>query len=294
MIEGLILKGIGGFYYIETVEGIYECSVRGKFRKTGISPCAGDHVKILTEEDQTGVIDEILPRKNSLVRPAVANIDNLFIIVSLVDPSPDTLMIDKTIAAAEMNQIEPIIVITKNDLCEGEDKLTELKKIYDKAGVPCLVVSALENQGLNEIHERLKGKISALTGNSGVGKSTLLNALFPAFYLETGEISRKLGRGRHTTRQVELYKIEENSYVADTPGFSTFDVAKYDMTSLDELFHGFREFEEYFGQCKFTSCSHTCEKGCTILQAVEEGNISVSRHQSYKVIYQEIKDNKPW
>lgn len=294
MTEGLILKGIGGFYYIETENGIIECSARGKFRKTGISPCAGDKVKIIIEENGTGVIDEILPRKNYLVRPSSSNIDNLFIVVSITDPTPDTLIIDKTICAAELNKIEPFVVITKQDLCDNSNKIDEFKQIYDKAGVTCIPISTQTGEGLAKIKEQLKGKISVLTGNSGVGKSTLLNALFPDLFLETGEISQKLGRGRHTTRQTELFKIDENSYVADTPGFSTFDVERYKITETDELFHAFREFNKYFGQCKFTSCAHICEKGCEILKAVEDDEISRSRHQSYVTIYQEIKDKKQW
>lgn len=293
MTEGLVIKGIGGFYYVETPQGVYECTARGKFRKSGISPVAGDSVRILEQEDGTGVVDSVLPRKNVLARPAVANIDRLFIVASLADPSPDTLILDKTIAVAELHHIEPVLLITKQDLCE-EDNLTALQAVYDKAGIPCLAVSAETGEGLEEIRQMLKGKISALTGNSGVGKSTLLNALFPSLYLETGEISAKLGRGRHTTRQVELFKLDENSYVADTPGFSTFDVARYQLTDPQELFDGFREFADYFGRCQFTSCSHTCEKGCAVLQAVREGKISPSRHQSYTAIYQEIKDNQPW
>lgn len=294
MTEGLILKGIGGFYYIETENGIVECSARGKFRKTGISPCAGDNVKIEIEENGTGVIVEILPRKNYLVRPASSNIDNLFIVASIASPTPDTLIIDKTICAAEINKIEPYIVITKQDLCDDDSKIEDFKQIYNKAGVTCIPVSTKTGEGLSQIKDLLKNKISVLTGNSGVGKSTLLNALFPDFFLETGEISQKLGRGRHTTRQTELFKIDEKSYVADTPGFSTFDVERYKITETDELFHAFREFGDYFGHCKFTSCAHICEKGCAILKAVEEGKISRSRHQNYITIYQEIKDKKQW
>ncbi len=294
MTEGLILKGIGGFYYVETEKGIYECSARGKFRKTGISPSVGDRVEILTDGKDKGVIDAILPRKNVLVRPAVANIDNLLIVVSMINPYPDTLMMDKTIAVADINGITPLVVITKGDLCEDMQRAEEIKEIYDRAGVPCVMASGVTHEGLDFVRTALQGKISALTGNSGVGKSTLLNAVFPQFYLETGEVSQKLGRGRHTTRQVELYKIAEGSYVADTPGFSTFDIERYQLTDTDELFTGFREFADYFGQCKFTSCSHICEKGCKIVEAVEKGEISASRHQSYAAIYQEIKENKPW
>ena len=244
-LEGLVRKGIGGFYTVETPEGLYTCTARGKFRKARISPYAGDRVRILAEEDGTGALEEILPRRNFLVRPPIANIDQLFIVSSLRDPYPEPLIVDKTIAVAELEDIQPILVLTKTDL-EGPSPLT------------------------------------------------LLNALFPEFALKTGEVSQKLGRGRHTTREVELYKLEGGGYVADTPGFSTFDIERYRLTDKEKLPYGFREFLPYLGQCQFTSCSHTCEKGCAILQAVEKGEIPRQRHESYCAMYQEIKDVKQW
>lgn len=290
LLEGLVRKGIGGFYTVETSEGFYTCTARGKFRKERISPYAGDRVRISPEEDGTGALEEILPRRNFLVRPPIANIDQLFIVSSLRDPSPEPLIIDKTIAVAELEDIEPILVLTKTDL---EDS-APLKSIYDLAGIPCLVVSSVTGEGVDQVRELLQGKISAFTGNSGVGKSSLLNAVFPDLSLKTGEISQKLGRGRHTTREVELYKTPDGGYVADTPGFSTFDIERYRLTDKERLAYGFREFLPYLGQCQFTSCSHTCEKGCAVLEAVEEGKISRSRHESYCAMYQEIKDVKQW
>ena len=289
-LEGLVRKGIGGFYTVETPEGIYTCTARGKFRKARISPYAGDRVRILGEEDGTGALEEILPRKNFLVRPPIANIDQLFIVTSLRDPSPDPLILDKTIAAAELEQIAPVLVLTKTDL----DDASPLQKIYSVAGIPCFAVSSVTGEGVDQVGALLEGRISAFTGNSGVGKSTLLNALFPDLQLKTGEISQKLGRGRHTTREVELYKLEGGGYVADTPGFSTFDIERYRMTDKEKLAFGFREFTPYLGACQFSSCSHTCEKGCAVLQAVEEGKIPRSRHESYCAMYQEIKDVKQW
>lgn len=289
-LNGFVRKGIGGFYYVETSQGLYTCTARGKFRRERISPYAGDRVKITAEEDMTGSLDEILPRKNFLVRPPVANIDRLFIVSSVREPSPDTLIIDKTIAAAEMREIEPVLVLTKTDL---EDAV-RLKEIYDRAGIRCCIVSSVTGDGVEAVRELLEGCISAFTGNSGVGKSTLLNAVFPDFALKTAEISQKLGRGRHTTREVELYKIGEASYVADTPGFSTFDIERYQITDKENLVYGFREFLPYLGECQFTSCSHTCEKGCAVLQAVKEGAVPQSRHDSYVAMYQEIKDVKQW
>ena len=289
-LEGLVRKGIGGFYTVETEQGMYTCTARGKFRKERISPYAGDRVRITGEEDGTGALEEILPRRNFLVRPPIANIDQLFIVASLRHPFPEPLIIDKTIAVAELGEIQPILVLTKTDLEDG----SQLKAIYDLAEIPCLVVSSVTGRGVDQVRALLRGKISAFTGNSGVGKSTLLNAVFPEFQLKTGEISQKLGRGRHTTREVELYKLEGGGYVADTPGFSTFDIERYRLTDKERLAYGFREFLPYLGECQFTSCSHTCEKGCAILQAVEEGNISRSRHESYCSMYQEVKDVKQW
>ncbi len=289
-LEGLVRKGIGGFYTVETEQGMYTCTARGKFRKERISPYAGDRVRITGEEDGTGALEEILPRRNFLVRPPIANIDQLFIVASLRHPFPEPLIIDKTIAVAELGEIQPILVLTKTDLEDG----SQLKAIYDLAEIPCLVVSSVTGRGVDQVRALLRGKISAFTGNSGVGKSTLLNAVFPEFQLKTGEISQKLGRGRHTTREVELYKLEGGGYVADTPGFSTFDIERYRLTDKERLAYGFREFLPYLGECQFTSCSHTCEKGCAILQAVKEGKISRSRHESYCSMYQEVKDVKQW
>ncbi len=289
-LEGLVRKGIGGFYTVETVEGFYTCTARGKFRKARISPYAGDRVRILGEEDGTGALEEILPRKNFLVRPPIANIDQLFIVSSLRDPHPETGIIDRTIAAAELENIDPVLVLTKTDL----EDASGLKAVYDLAGVPCVVVSSVPGAGVDQVRALLSGKVSAFTGNSGVGKSTLLNALFPHLDLKTGEISQKLGRGRHTTREVELYKLEGGGYVADTPGFSTFDIERYRMTDKERLAFGFREFLPYLGECQFSSCSHTCEKGCAVLEAVREGKIPRSRHESYCAMYQEVKDVKLW
>lgn len=293
-LQGLIIKGIGGFYYVETGNGTYECRARGKFRKDGITPYAGDFVLLDAEEDMTGFIKEILPRKNYLVRPPVANIDNLFIITSLKEPTPDLRIIDKTIAVAEINDIEPVLIITKSDLFSGSSEADALKAIYDKAGIPCHVVSGITQDGIAPISGLLSGKTSAFTGNSGVGKSTLLNALFPELTLKTGEISQKLGRGRHTTREVELLKLDCGGYVADTPGFSTFDMEKYQITDKEVIVHGFREFIPFLGSCKFSSCSHTCEKGCAILQALENGEVGKTRFDSYVYMYNEVKDIKQW
>ena len=288
---GLIIKGIGGFYYVRTADGnTVTCKARGVFRKAKITPLVGDKVRFSMVDDEEGVIDEIIPRKNSLVRPPVANIDRLFIVSSVRDPSPSTLIIDKTIAAAEIKDIEPVLVITKTDMGEYD----QLKEIYSSVGIKTVFVSSVTKEGTEEVRELLKGCISAFTGNSGVGKSTLLNAIMPELFLETGETSKKLGRGRHTTRHVELFEVESGGYVADTPGFSTMDMERYDLIEKEKLPFAFREFEPYLGECKFTSCSHTCEKGCAVLEAVKEGKIKQSRMDSYIAMYNEVKDIKQW
>ncbi|HEX3040171.1 MAG TPA: ribosome small subunit-dependent GTPase A [Caproiciproducens sp.] len=290
MKNGLIIKGIGGFYYVEAAGAVYECKARGVFRKNKITPLAGDHVTISTEEDGTGTIEEILPRRNFLIRPPVSNIDQLIIVVSVCEPSPNTLIIDKTIAAAEDKGIEPVLVVSKTDLqdCRG------LCDIYEKTGISYYMISSATGEGVDEIRGLLRGKITAFTGNSGVGKSSLLNCIDERLHLPTGEISLKLGRGKHTTRQVELIKLEEGSYVADTPGFSSIQIERYDIVNKDNLQYCFREFAPYLNRCKFASCSHTCEKGCAVIEAVEEGIISKSRHENYVNMYNEVKDLKEW
>ena len=287
---GLILKGIGGFYYVKAGDTVYECKARGVFRRNAITPLVGDHVKLLIEENQSPIIAEILPRKNSLIRPPMANLDQLVLVAATCDPAPSTLVIDKIIAAAEDKGISPILVISKIDLEQAQ----WLRDIYEPIGFPVVLVSSATGEGVKQVKELLRGKITAFTGNSGVGKSSLLNQIDRRFCLETGEISRKLGRGRHTTRQVELFPLEGGGYVADTPGFSAIQMERYDVVHKEQLPYCFREFEPFLDQCRFPSCSHTCEKGCAVLEAVREGKISRSRHESYVALYQEVKDWKEW
>ena len=290
-LYGLILKGIGGFYYVhDGHETVYECKARGLFRKQSISPLAGDRVKLETEENQDAVITEIMPRKNVLTRPPIANLDQLAIVVASCSPAPNTLVIDKTIAAAENQGIAPILILTKTDL----GQVQWLRDIYEPIGFPVVRVSSVTGEGIEQVKEVLKGKTTAFTGNSGVGKSSLLNRIDERLGLETGEISRKLGRGRHTTRQVELFALEDGGYVADTPGFSAIQLERYHVVKKEQLPYCFREFRPYLDQCRFPSCSHTCEKGCAVVQAMEEGKISRSRHDNYLVLYQEVKDLKEW
>ena len=224
------------------------------------------------------------------MRPPVANLDQLLIVASLQDPQPNLLMIDKTIAAAEYHKIEPVVILNKTDLEDGD----AIEAIYRQAGFVCIQASARTGEGIETIREQLRGRVSVFTGNSGVGKSSLLNCIDERLGLSTGEISQKLGRGRHTTRHVEIYELENGGLVADTPGFSTLDIERFQLIRKEELPDCFREFAPFLGQCRFTSCAHTVEKGCAILQAVEEGKIARSRWESYVAMYQEVKDIKEW
>lgn len=287
--QGIIIKATGGFYYVETADKVYECKARGIFRKKSHSPLVGDKVEITVSENGYSTVDKIFERKNSLIRPPLANLDKLFIVSSMLSPSVNTLIIDKMIAVAEYKDITPILVISKTDLMDS----TQIADTYKKAGIKTYEFSSLDNNGADEILNELTGCVSAFTGNSGVGKSTLLNTLFPTLSLQTGDISEKLGRGRHTTRTVELFKVD-GGYVADTPGFSTLDIERYEIIKKDELQYCFKEFSDYLGTCKFNSCAHICENGCSILQAVENGDIAKSRHQSYVSMYNEVKDIKEW
>ena len=289
LLNGIIVKSTGGFYYVEAADSVYECKARGIFRKRNNSPKVGDRVSISVPADGYCSIEEILPRKNTLRRPPLSNIDLLVIVVSTVDPAPNTLIIDKMTAAAVDNDIEPVVVISKSDLKSGD----ELVEIYRKAGIKAYSYNAEDKDSVDTIRQLLCGKVSAFTGNSGVGKSTLLNLLYPELELATGEISEKLGRGRHTTRTVELFKIG-SGYVAGTPGFSTVDLERYNMIDKDNIKFCFPEFRDYLTSCQFTSCSHTCEKGCSVIDAVKNGVISESRHQSYVAMYNEVKDIKDW
>ena len=286
---GIITKITGGFYYVEAAEGVYECKARGVFRKRGTSPLVGDTVDITVPDDGYCSVDKIHERKNSLVRPALANLDTLMIISSVKEPDVNLYLIDKMTAAAVSKDIRPVVVFTKTDLSSAED----LVCVYRSINIPAYEFSICDNRGLEEIKAELKGRVTAFCGNSGVGKSTLLNALFPELELKTGEISDKLGRGRHTTRTVELFK-KHGGYIADTPGFSTVDIERFELIRKDELKFAFPEFEEYFGTCQFNSCNHLCEKGCKVIEAVQSGVIPASRHESYVRMYNEVKDIKDW
>ncbi|NCC86979.1 MAG: ribosome small subunit-dependent GTPase A [Clostridia bacterium] len=287
--SGLIIKGIGGFYYVETACEVLECKARGIFRKDKITPFVGDFVKISVNTDAENIIDEIEPRRNCLKRPPISNLDQLIIVASSCDPSPSTLIIDKLTAIACNKNIEPIIVFNKTDL----KNVDELINIYNLAGFKTFAVSGKKGEGLEELKNVLSNKISAFTGNSGVGKSTLLNCIDNRLGLSTGEISEKLGRGRHTTRETQLFKVQ-GGYVADTPGFSSLEIERNEIIKKDDLQYCFPEFAPYIGGCKFTSCAHINDKGCSIIEAVKNGEISQSRHNSYTSMYNDVKNIKDW
>lgn len=283
--SGIIVKCLGGLYTVESPDGIYECKARGVFRAKGISPAVGDSVTV-----SGGVITEIGERRNFIIRPPLANLDQILFVVSTVSPAPNFLILDKFIAIAEYKGIEPVVVITKTDLGDG----SAVREVYDSIGIKTVEVDYDDEGSVQRVRELLSGRISAFTGNSGAGKSTLLNAVDPSLDLATGEISRKLGRGRHTTRHAELYKLAGGGYIADTPGFSTFETNRYDLIRKEELAACFREFAEYTDSCRFRDCSHTCEKGCAVVEAVAAGKIPKKRHESYCTMYEEAKQLKEW
>lgn len=287
--EGIIIKGIGGFYYVEVSGEIFECKARGVFRNQGIKPLAGDRVSISVNDKAENTIDEIFERKSVLFRPPVANIDRLFVLSSTCEPSPVYLIIDKMTAYAENAGIEPIVLFTKADLQSAD----EYVEIYRRAGFASYAVSSVDGRGVEQVRKELKGHISAFCGNSGVGKSSLLNAIDPSLKLKTAEISEKLGRGKHTTRHSELFKLE-GGYVADTPGFSSFELEDDEIILKDALPFAFREFEKYITQCRFSTCLHVKDKGCRIIQAVEEGEIPKSRHESYCSMMDKAINVKEW
>ena len=283
-----IQKSLGGFYYVKTDAGVVECKPKGIFRKQRITPVAGDTVTLERERDAT-VIASIGPRKNLFVRPPIANLDVLFLVASTVQPAPSTLVLDKLSAIAVDKGAEPVLIITKGDLASDE----RLAAAYEKAGLACIRVDYATGAGLEEIRARIAGRLCAFCGNSGVGKSTLLNALSPELGRQTGAISQKLGRGRHTTREVEIFETL-GGRIADTPGFASLDLERACYIPKENLEYAFPEFAPYLGKCRFTGCSHRSEAGCAVRQALAEGKLSPSRYESYCAIYDEVKDVKSW
>ena len=291
MNRGRIRKALSGFYYVDTGDGgVIQCRARGKFRQDGLSPLVGDWVQIRETELGTGMVWEVEPRKNAFARPAVANIDQLVVVASEAVPVTDPFLVDRVAAIAALKGCGVLVCINKCDLASGE----RLASIYRQAGFSTLCVSAETGEGLRELRDRISGKLSAFTGNSGVGKSSILNAIEPDFSLQVGTVSEKLGRGRHTTRHVELHRLTCGAEVIDTPGFSSFDAQELDLELKERLPETFLEFRPYLDRCRFVGCSHTKEKGCAVLQAVRAGEIPPSRHDSYVRLYQELKDIAAW
>ena len=281
-----ITKGVGGFYYVRTDDGIAECRARGIFRKRGITPVAGDQVQLNADAN---MIDEVLPRKNVFVRPPVANLDVLFIVASTTQPVPSTLVLDKLAASALYQNVQPVLVVTKTDLAAAD----MLRKAYTGSGLPLILLHYDTGEGLDEVRGWTKDHLCAFCGNSGVGKSTLINALAPDLDRETGAISKKLGRGRHTTREVEIFEVC-GGRIADTPGFASLETQRLCRIPKEELEQVFPEFEPYRQQCRFVGCSHRTEKGCAVREALEEGKISQTRYDSYLAMYEEAAQLKDW
>lgn len=289
-MSGIIIKALSGFYYVSDGERTFECRARGSFRKSGVSPLVGDKVEFTVSADGKGVVEQVFPRKNELSRPPVANIDKLYIVSSFENPAPNTYIIDKSAALAEYRGIEPVIVFNKRDMGDFDD----LEQLYRRAGFSVFTVSALNGEGMDLLCSSLKGSVGAFSGNSGVGKSSILNFLFGSEKLATGEVSQKLGRGRHTTRHTELYPLPFGGYAADTPGFSSVDYYIGDYKFKENLICNFRDLKEYAGECRFTSCTHTSEKGCALREALKKGIIEQSRYASYVALFEELKDLRPW
>ncbi len=271
-------------------DSLYECKARGSFRKSGFSPLVGDRVEFEILDNTHGVINSLNDRKNVLQRPNVANIDKLFIVSSFQTPAPNSFIIDKLTAIAEYNNIEPIIVFNKCDMGSFES----WTEIYENAGLKAFVVSAQTGEGIDRLKAELKDSVSAFTGNSGVGKSSILNRLLGESVIKTGEVSEHLGRGRHTTRHIEAYRLSFGGYVFDTPGFSALDVQEFDYSFKEALPQLFPDFNDYIYDCKFSSCTHTKEAGCAVINAVNIGKIEKTRHQSYLQLFEELKELKAW
>ena len=290
-MQGKIIKGIAGFYYVNVVEsGLYECKAKGAFRKNGIKPLVGDEVEleVLDEEEKIGNVTKILPRKNELIRPAVANIDQALVVFAVTEPKPHYNLLDRFLVMMERQEIPVIICFNKKDIAD-EPEIESLEKTYEACGYRVIFASAREGENILEIKEALKGKTTTVAGPSGVGKSSLINCLQENVNMETGSISRKIERGKHTTRHSELIPIDEDSYIMDTPGFSSLYVNDFEK---EELKYYFPEFSPYEGKCRFNGCDHIHEPGCAVKEAVESGAIHKIRYEDYTEMYRELKEKK--
>ena len=290
MEQNRIMKALSGFYYVQTPDGLIECRARGRFRKEGRTPLVGDFVRITRESNGKGTVDEILPRRNAFLRPAVANIDLLVVLASCAIPETEPFLIDRIFAIAGRQNVPVLLCINKDDLCSGEP----LRKIYEHAGFDVLCTSAETGEGVDELRRRISGRLAVFTGNSGVGKSSILNAMDPALHLAVGEVSEKLGRGRHTTRHIELYRLSDGTLLADTPGFSSFDTDRMDQILKEDLQYAFPDFAPYLGKCQFRDCAHRKEPGCAVREALEAGKIEQTRYDSYLRLYDAACQMKPW
>jgi ribosome biogenesis GTPase len=286
---GRIVRSISGFYDVQIPDKVISCRARGILRKTGESPLTGDMVEITVEKGK-GMVEKILPRQNSFVRPAVANIDALVVFAANVNPVTEPFLIDRVAAIAGDQEVPVVLCVNKCDL----DPAVDLVRIYRNAGFSVICTSAETGEGVEELRNLIKGKLTAFTGNSGVGKSSILNRLSPELALATGEVSEKLGRGRHTTRHVELYDLGENTYVMDTPGFSSFDTDQMDVILKENLQYAFPDFGPYVGNCQFRDCTHRKEPGCAVTGALEAGEIEQTRYDSYLKLYEKAAQIKLW
>ena len=286
---GRIVRSISGFYDVVLPTGTVTCQARGILRKEGMTPLTGDMVRVTVQRGK-GMIQQVLPRKNSFIRPAVANVDALLIFAANVNPVTEPFLIDRVTAIAGTKGVESILCVNKTDLDEAE----ELCGIYSRAGFRVIATSAQTGAGIGELRRALQGKLTAFTGNSGVGKSSILNRLCPELKLPTGEVSEKLGRGRHTTRHVELFSLDHETFVMDTPGFSSFDTDQMDVILKENLQYAFPDFGPWLGRCQFHDCSHRREPGCAVRQAAENREIEQSRYDSYLRLYEEAAQYKEW
>lgn len=286
---GRILRSLSGFYDVQTPQGLVTCRGRGHLRKGQDIPLTGDMVEI-TIDGKKGMVEKILPRKNRFIRPAVANVDALVVFAANVNPVTEPFLIDRVAAIAGDQEVEVFICVNKCDL----DPALDLVRIYRNAGFCVIQASAETGEGVEQLRAVLRGKLTAFTGNTGVGKSSMLNALCPELALQTGEVSEKLGRGRHTTRHVELYRLDDETFVADTPGFSSFDTDQMDVLLKENLQYAFPDFEQYLGECQFHDCSHRAEPGCAVRAAVEAAQIEKTRYDSYLRLYEKSSQIKLW